>query len=107
MPTKHPTQAPPFSRSACGARYMVLTALVASSSFALLYVAGCATNRDPAANQTALDAYVQGVKAYNSGDTQAAMQNLQRAIEKKSDLVMARSMLGDLYRARSEYDSAR
>ena len=107
MPTKDPTQAPPFSRSACGARAVVVIALVAMSAYALLHVAGCATSRDPAASQTALDAYVQGVKAYNSGDTQGAMTNLQRAIEKKNDLVMARSMLGDLYRSRSEYDSAR
>jgi tetratricopeptide (TPR) repeat protein len=75
----------------------------------LLYVVGgCASGGGGAAkNESALQAYVQGVKAYQSGDTTKAMTQLQEAVKKKGDLVMARSMLGDLYRAQSDYDSAR
>ena len=50
------------------------------------------------------NAYVQGVLAYQSGDTAKAMTNLQDAVNKNNDLVMARSMLGDLYRSRSDYE---
>src|SRR6185436_5609470 len=83
-----------------------LLACFAAVCALLPQLAGCAGG-GAARNESALDSYVQGVKAYNAGDTQAAMTNLQRAIDKKNDLVMARSMLGDLYRARRDYDSAK
>jgi tetratricopeptide (TPR) repeat protein len=74
----------------------------------LLYVAGgCAGGGTTAKDNSALESYVQGVLAYQSGDTTKAMANLQDAVSKKNDLVMARSMLGDIHRARSEYDAAR
>ena len=83
-------------------------ALLAAAS-GLLLVSGCAGNRGrgDAPTQSALDAYVQGVKAYHKGDTGAAMANLQQAIQRNNDLIMARSMLGDLYRARAEYEAAK
>lgn len=88
------------------------TAAVAGSAYVLatlLYVAsGCAGGSGTSAKDaSALDSYVQGVMAYQSGDTNKAMANLQEAVNKKNDLVMARSMLGDLHRQRSEYDAAR
>jgi tetratricopeptide (TPR) repeat protein len=83
------------------------SALVALCSLCL-YIGGCSSSADSAArNRTALDSYVQGVKAYNKGDTDAAMSSLQQAISKQNDLIMARSILGDLYRARSDYDAAK
>jgi tetratricopeptide (TPR) repeat protein len=73
-----------------------------------VYVAGgCAGKGAAARNQAALDSYVKGVLAYQKGDTRQAMTNLQDAVNKKDDLVMARSMLGDLYRAQSDYESAK
>src|SRR5690349_4389410 len=75
----------------------------------VLYLgAGCAGRAQPENTSTAaLDSYVQGVLAYQQGNTAKAMTDLQAAVNKKSDLVMARSMLGDLYRSRSDYDAAR
>ena len=75
----------------------------------LLYIAGgCASGSSSSArNDAALNAYVQGVRAYQSGDTEKAVTELKDAVNKKDDLVMARSMLGDIYRARSNYDAAR
>lgn len=74
-----------------------------------LYLAGCADRgkADATRNAAALDSYVQGVLAYQNGDTTKAMADLQAAVNQKGDLVMARSMLGDLYRARSDYEAAR
>jgi tetratricopeptide (TPR) repeat protein len=79
----------------------------------LLYVAsGCASgSSNSARNDAALNSYVQGVRAYQSGDTDKAVTNLKDAISKNGDLVMARSMLGDIYRARAttkdDYNAAR
>jgi tetratricopeptide (TPR) repeat protein len=77
----------------------------------VLYLAGGCAHRDSAAesakNSSALDSYVQGVLAYQKGDTTRAMADLTDAVNKKNDLVMARSMLGDLYRSKSDYDAAR
>lgn len=73
----------------------------------LLYLGGGCASGTAAKSDAALDSYVQGVLAYQSGDSVKAMANLQDAVAKKDDMVMARSMLGDLYRARSNYDAAR
>jgi tetratricopeptide (TPR) repeat protein len=73
---------------------------------ASLYVAGGCRSPKAARDESALNSYVQGVMAYQKGDTTKAMANLQEAVNKKNDLVMARSMLGDLHRARSDYNAA-
>ena len=70
----------------------------------LLYLAGGCASGSAASKGTALDSYVQGVLAYQSGDSVKAMANLQEAVAKKDDMVMARSMLGDLYRAKGSHD---
>jgi len=74
---------------------------------AALYVAGGCASNGSARNESAISAYVQGVRAYENGDTAKAMTSFQEAVKKDSDLVMARSMLGDLYRAKSDYEAAR
>jgi tetratricopeptide (TPR) repeat protein len=87
--------------------FLLATALAGALS-SLLYIAGgCASGGNAARDQSALNAYVQGVRAYQAGDTDKAVTNLQAAVNKDNDLVMARSMLGDIYRARSSYNAAR
>ena len=89
-------------------RSFLLTATVGAALSSLLYIAGgCASGGNAARNDSALNAYVQGVRAYQAGDTDKAVTNLQAAVSKDNDLVIARSMLGDIYRARSNYDAAR
>ena len=70
----------------------------------LLYLGGGCASGTTASKGTAIDSYVQGVLAYQNGDSVKAMANLQDAVAKKDDLVMARSMLGDLYRAKGSHD---
>jgi tetratricopeptide (TPR) repeat protein len=92
------------------ARPLLTFAVAAWLGASLLYLAGGCANQakvESAKNTAALDSYVQGVLAYQNGDTVAAMNNLQAAVNKKGDLVMARSMLGDLYRSKSDYEAAR
>jgi tetratricopeptide (TPR) repeat protein len=97
-----------INRPAVTFRFLAVTAAAGLvSSLIVSLASGCASGGASTANQTALDSYVQGVRAYQSGDTAAAMSNLKHAIDRKNDLVMARSMLGDLYRARSDYESAK
>jgi tetratricopeptide (TPR) repeat protein len=97
MPAKHLT---PGS--------FLLTVTLGAAVSSLLYIAGgCASGGSAARDQSALNAYVQGVRAYQAGDTDKAVSNLKAAVNKDNELVMARSMLGDIYRARSDYDAAR
>ena len=95
------------SRNPTAARPLLTVAAFAWLGSSILYLgSGCASGT-AARNDSALNAYVQGVRAYQSGDTDKAMTNLQDAVNKKNDLVMARSMLGDLYRSKSDYEGAR
>lgn len=74
-------------------------------SAAGLALAGCArtgTPRKPPPEQ-ALQFYVQGVQHNRAGDAQSAIDALERALAINPDLRMARSLLGDLYRARGDY----
>jgi tetratricopeptide (TPR) repeat protein len=96
MPSRNPT-----------ARSVLTFAASAWLVCSLLYLGGGCASAPAAKSDAALDSYVKGVMAYQKGDTDKAMVNLQDAVSKKDDLVMARSMLGDLYRSKSDYESAR
>jgi len=90
-------------------RNLLTFAVAAWLGASLLYIGAGCVNRQPteaAKSAAALDSYVQGVMAYQQGDTAKAMSELKDAVSKKNDLVMARSMLGDLYRSKSDYDNA-
>src|SRR2546421_3241319 len=53
-----------------------------------------------------VDKYVQAVQAYNAGDRERAIMNLMAATRINPDLIMARALLGDLYRAGGQYEDA-
>src|SRR4051794_6906891 len=93
-------------RTTAADRILTVATSLAVICAALQFAGGCASGKS-AQESSALKSYVQGVMAYQKGDTDKAMVSLQEAVAKKDDLVMARSMLGDLYRARADYDSAR
>jgi len=61
------------------------------------------SNRAPAA----IDLYVAGVRAYEAGDENLAISNLVSATETNGNLIMAATLLGDLYKAQGKYDQAR
>ena len=70
---------------------------------------GCARRRAaqaPATREQALNLYVESLQAYQSGDTQGAIKDLERATKANPDLIMARSKLGDLYRAQGDFEKA-
>jgi superkiller protein 3 len=50
--------------------------------------------------------YIKAVQAYQTGDRDRAVQNLLAATRANPDLIMARLMLGDLYRESGDYSSA-
>jgi tetratricopeptide (TPR) repeat protein len=82
---------------------LILTSALCVSFIALIGV-GCATNRGTRIK--GVDQYVKAVQAYNSGDRDRAVQNLVIATRANPDLIMARLMLGDLYREGGRYDDA-
>ena len=71
-----------------------------------LLTLGCAGTSPDADRPAGLNFYVQAVEAYNRGDNDRAVVLLLEAVRQNSELRMARSLLGDLYRARGDYKSA-
>jgi tetratricopeptide (TPR) repeat protein len=83
------------------------------SLFALsaLTLVGCAQQGKPdsaksTAPPAAVDKYVQGVGAYRSGNRDEAIARLEDATQANPRLISARSLLGDLYKARGDYSKA-
>ena len=85
-------------------RSILGTVLLATSLVAAAYLAGCSS--ESVGREAALDSYVQGVLAYSSGDSNRAISQLQDAINQHPDLVMAHSLLGDLYQSKQYYKDA-
>ncbi len=52
------------------------------------------------------DLYVSGALAYQQGDRDRAMAALQSALQENPDLIMARFLLGTIYRDKGEYTAA-
>ena len=67
---------------------------------------GCAPGPRPVGRAAAIDSYVQGVLAYNNGKSDKAIAELQEAVKQHSNLVMAHSLLADLYQSKHAYSDA-
>ena len=70
-----------------------------------LGIVGCSSSGTSSAPR-GIDKYVKAVQAYQSGDKDRAVQNLVAATRVNPDLIMARLMLGDLYRESGDYNNA-
>jgi len=78
-------------------------ALVAAGAIGLV---GCSSSGSSGHAPKGIDRYVKAVQAYQAGDKDRAMQNLVAATRTNPDLIMARLMLGDLYRESGDYNNA-
>src|SRR4051812_10962113 len=67
-------------------------------------VVGCSSSGSNAPK--GVQRYVEAVQAYNSGNRERAIANLISATRMNPDLIMARALLGDLYRADGKYQEA-
>lgn len=70
---------------------------------------GCAANRKARANLTppvAVEKYIDGVRAHRTGDNDQAILALENATRTNPKLVMARILLGDIYKERGDYTKA-
>ncbi|MBC7783712.1 MAG: tetratricopeptide repeat protein [Burkholderiales bacterium] len=54
----------------------------------------------------ALNQYVQGYRAYRRGDAEGARATLESAVQSNPDLLMARAILGEIYRKNNDFSSA-
>jgi superkiller protein 3 len=89
-------------------RRLTLTAFAAILPATLFLAAGCSTapeNR-PVGRSAAIDSYVQGVLAYNNGNKAKAETELKAAVHQHDNLIMAHSMLGDIYQDKRDYSDA-
>src|SRR5688500_15266087 len=86
--------------------------LTLPSILMLLLAAGCAQQRKPGASggpgrpPAAVNKYVEGVGAYRAGNRDQAISALEDATRANPKLITARSLLGDLYKARGDYSKA-
>ena len=83
---------------------------VPAAAFALaafLAGVGCAGPRAAApAGPSAGSLYTDGVRAYQGGDRDRAVQLLNQAVRKDPNLAMAHSVLGDIYKDSGNYNDA-
>lgn len=70
---------------------------------AVVGVVGCSSS---SSGPKGIDRYVQAVQAYQAGNKDRAVANLLVATRTNPDLIMARVMLGDLYRESGDYGQA-
>jgi tetratricopeptide (TPR) repeat protein len=83
--------------------------VVASLSLAVIGGAGlvgCSSSGSGMKTPKGVDRYVAAVQAYNSGNRDRAVSSLLAATRTNPDLIMARVMLGDLYRESGDYKAA-
>jgi superkiller protein 3 len=70
-------------------------------------IVGCSSSSSSSSRGSkGIDRYVTAVQAYNSGNRDRAVSNLVAATRANPDLIMARVMLGDLYRESGDYNAA-
>ncbi len=72
-----------------------------------LLIIGCASLQPLVESRPkAVDTYVAGVESYRNGDRQQAEKDLSQAVKQNPNLIMARSMLGEIYRSDRNYGQA-
>jgi len=67
---------------------------------------GCLHSHPEAQPDRATVRYVQGALAYQHGDAETAVSELNEAVQENPDLTMAHVLLGDIYRSRSAFRDA-
>lgn len=68
---------------------------------------GCAQEaRPPVETVKGTNWYVEGALAYQQGDQAKAIQSLQSALQENPNLIMARFLLGGIYRDKGQYAAA-
>jgi tetratricopeptide (TPR) repeat protein len=74
---------------------------------ALLLAAGCSNNDKPQnGDNTALNLYVRGALDHQSQNDDSASKSLEAALRHDPNLIMARFLLGTIYREKGDYESA-
>lgn len=85
-------------------KHMKILRIAAVATVALaLSLTGCSTSTS---SIKGVDRYVDGYKAYQSGDVEKAINELEKAVKSNPDLRMARIVLGEIYRSRNDYNAA-
>ncbi|HEV7299135.1 MAG TPA: tetratricopeptide repeat protein [Tepidisphaeraceae bacterium] len=85
----------------------IVVALLSTAVATATLLVGCKSSGRQQGSLEAIDLYVAGVRAYQSGDQDAAITNLRAATEANTRLIMAATLLGNLYKSQGEYDKAR
>jgi superkiller protein 3 len=93
-------------------RPATLIAGLLMAALSLVVAIGCVdasqqgTSAQARRNVSAVDLYIEAVRAYRAGDDIAAIAALNEAVQKQPDMRMAHAMLGDLYRSKGDYAQA-
>ena len=84
----------------------LISVTVALAAVGIVGVVGCSSRSSTGRPPKGVSAYVKAVQAYNSGDRDRAIASALAATRANPDLIMARAMLGDLYRESGDYTNA-
>lgn len=85
----------------------VLRFVAAGGLLAVAHLGGCAPRETATVIQVKGNtSYVQGALAYQEGDADRAIAALQSALQENPDLIMARFLLGTIYKEKGEYGAA-
>jgi tetratricopeptide (TPR) repeat protein len=72
----------------------------------LPFLSGCLHHNANTQPSQATQDYVAGAMAYQHGDTDTALDDLNNAVRENPDLTMAHVVLGDIYRDKKDYNNA-
>lgn len=84
-----------------------MTKKLGPAAILLAVAGGCASNGPADADRPlAVEQYVTGYQSLKAGKTEQAQKELEAAVAKNPELLMARTLLGDIYRKQNDYNSA-
>ena len=83
--------------------------VIVAASTLVASLGGCAATVEPpvqADRPAAVDQYVNGYQSLKRGDTERAQKQLEGAVQRNPELLMARELLGDIYRKQNDFNAA-
>ncbi|HQY88211.1 MAG TPA: tetratricopeptide repeat protein [Tepidisphaeraceae bacterium] len=80
--------------------------LIFAGAVGLIVLQGCASDTSAPGRPKAIDNYVSGMQSLDSGNEERAVSELETAVQKNPNLIMARMKLGDIYKEKQDYDRA-
>lgn len=80
--------------------------MILAGAIGMFVMQGCASDTSTPNRPRAIENYVSGMQSLNAGNEERALAQLETAVQRNPNLIMARMTLGDIYKENREYDRA-